>query len=136
MNTITAQPERRPNGTFAPGFGGRPKGSKNKISRDTLNAVQGLSSEAVFKLRERLQDGDMGAIRLILEYTLPKGGRTIDLGTNDPNAITDAAAHGEISPDEAARLAQAVKTVGDAAELQELKRQVEELELIISSIKR
>jgi hypothetical protein len=130
----TTNTGRRPDGTFAPGSGGRQRGSKNKVSRDTLAAVQGLSSEAVSKLAERMRAGDMGAIRLILEYTLPKGGRTIDLETNDPNAIADAAAHGEISPDEAARLAQAVKTVGDAADLRELKRQVEELELLISSL--
>ena len=133
---IATNSGRGPDGKYLPGFGGRPKGAKNKVSRLTLESVQALSSEAVLHLKERMRAGDMGAIRLILEYTLPRGGRTIDLGTSDPNAICDAAAHGDISPDEAARLAQAFKTAGDAAELKEIKRQVEELELLISSLKR
>lgn len=127
---------KKPNGQFAsgPGNPGRRRGSKNAISRNTLTSVQALASEAVAKLAERMRAGDMMAIRMILEATLPKGGRTIDLESNDPNAISDAAMMGEISPDEAARLAQAVKTSGDAAELNELKRQVEELELLITTL--
>ncbi|WP_103729573.1 hypothetical protein [Novosphingobium sp. HII-3] len=125
---------RLANGTFAPGSGGRPRGSKNKVSLTSLKAVQDLSSEAVAKLRERVTAGDMGAIKLVLEYTLPKGGRTVELDSTDPNAIIDAAAMGEISPDEAARLAQATKTASEAAELKDLKRQVEELELLITSL--
>ena len=76
----------------------------------------------------------MGAIKLVLDYTLPRNGRTIELESSDPNALIDAAAMGEISPDEAARLAQAYKTAGDASEMKELKRQVEELELLIGSL--
>jgi hypothetical protein len=137
MMTDTSTTTRRaPDGKFLPGFGGRKRGSRNRVSHNSLVAVQALSSEAVAQLAVRMRAGDMQAIRLILEYTLPRGGRTIELESNDPNAIIDAAAHGEISPDEAARLAQAVKTAGDAAELKELKRQVEELELLISSLKR
>ena len=139
MTEQTATPNngnRAANGQFLKGFGGRKPGSKNKTSKATLQAVQALSSEAVAKLGERMRDGDMNAIKLILEYTLPKGGRTIELDSNDPNAISDAAMMGEISPDEAARLAQSVKTAGDAAELRELKRQVEELELLVSSLKK
>ena len=133
---MTNNATRAANGQFLPGFGGRKLGSKNKTSKATLHAVQALSSEAVAKLGERMRDGDMNAIKLILEYTLPKGGRTIELDSNDPNAISDAAMMGEISPDEAARLAQSIKTAGDAAELRELKRQVEELELLVSSLKK
>lgn len=130
-----ADPRRDANGRWLPGHGpGRQFGSKNKNSRAALVGVQSLAPEAIQKLRERMLEGDMAAIKLILEYTLPKGGRTVDLGSNDPNAITDAMVHGEVSPDEGVRMAQAIKTVGDAAEIKELKRQVEELELLISSL--
>lgn len=127
---------RLPNGRFGPGNpgGGRRIGSRNAVSKQTLTAVQSLASEAVGKLREKMQEGDLTAIKLILQYTLPSGGRLVELETPDPTAIMDAAAMGEISPDEAARLAQAFKTVGDASEVKELKRQVEELELLIGAL--
>ncbi len=131
---MTEQIVRRPNGTFGPGNPGRVRGSKNKVSLASLKAVQDLSSEAIAKLKERVTAGDMTAIKLVLEYTLPKGGRTVELDSSDPNAIIDAAVMGEISPDEAARLAQATKTASEAAELKDLKRQVEELELLITSL--
>jgi hypothetical protein len=133
---IGTQPTRDEHGRWLPGNGGRKRGSKNKTSLATLKAVQDLSSEAVAQLKERLRAGDMGAIKLILSYTLPNGGRVIELDSTDPHAISDAAMMGEISPDEAARLAQAVKTSGDAAELRELKQQVDELEALIASMRK
>lgn len=130
-----ADPRRDAQGRWLPGMApGRKPGSKNKVSQAALAGVQSFAQEAVIQLGERMRQGDMAAIRFILEYCLPRGGRTVDLGSNDPNAIMDAATSGEISPDEAARLAQAAKTVGDAAELKELKKQVEELELLITSM--
>lgn len=134
MTTETIIP-RGPGGQFAPGGPGRLPGTKNRHSLAALQAVQALSSESIAKLKERIEASDMAAIRFVLEYTLPRGGRAIDLGTSDPNAIVDAMAHGDISPDEAARMAQAVKTVGDAAEMKELKKQVEELETIVASLR-
>ncbi len=131
---IDAQTGRAPDGKFLKGFGGRKPGSRNKKSRVTLEAVQALSSEAVGQLQEKVRAGDWAAVRFVLEFTLPKGGRTVELESNDPNAIIDAAAMGEISPEEAARLAQATKTAFDAATVVELKRQVEELELLIGAV--
>lgn len=127
---------RTPDGRFRPGFGGRQKGSRNKISRSTLAGVQALSSEAVGQLAIKMREGDMTAIRYILDYTLPRGGRTIDLDTSQPNTLIDAATSGEISPDEFARIAQGWKTASDAADLKDLKHQVDQLELLISSLKK
>lgn len=127
---------RLPNGRFGPGNpgGGRKLGSQNAVSKNTLTAVQGLASEAVKQLADKMRAGDMTAIRLILQYTLPVGGRLIELETPTADAIIDAAVMGQISPDEAARLAQAFKTASDAAETKELKRQVEELEQLIGGL--
>ena len=121
---------------FAPGNpgGGRRVGSRNAITRQTLTAVQGLASEAVKHLAEKMREGDLSAIKLILQHTLPVGGRLIELDAPDPNAIIDAVSMGDISPDEAAKLSQAFKTASDAAEVKELKRQVEDLELILGSL--
>ena len=79
-------------GRFTPGNPFTRRGSKNKVSRDALTAVQDLSSLAIMRLRERIEAGDMQAIKLTLGYTLPRGGRTIELNTASPLKWADALA--------------------------------------------
>lgn len=130
------EPQRDGGGRFLPGQGGRPRGTKNVVSRNTLTAVQSLSSLAVMKLRERIEAGDMQAIRLCLECTLPRGGRTIDLDTANPMAWADAMAEGEISPTEAATAAQALVRLSEVAEIEELRRRIDELETALPARQR
>jgi hypothetical protein len=125
-------PERGSNGQFLPGHGGRPRGSRNAISRNALVAVQNLSSLAIFKLRERIDSGDMAAIRLCLEFTLPRGGRTIEINSDAPSAWADAMAEGDISPTEAATAAQALVKLNEVGEIVELTKRLTELEALIS----
>lgn len=130
-------PQRDGAGRFKPGQGGRPPGVRNKKPSGALAAIQSLSDEALIQLGQLVREKNFAAIRLVLEYTLPRGGRTVDLdGTADPNELIAAVTTGEISPDEFARIAQGWKTASDAADLKELKQQVEELELLISALKK
>lgn len=125
------------NGRFAPGNagGGRKIGSKDTISHSTLTGVQALASVSVAGLAEKVKSGDWNAIKYVLDMTLPRGGRTIDLnGSANPNDLIEAATTGVISPDEFARMAQAWKSAGDAADLKDLKSQVEALEVLITSM--
>ncbi len=119
-------------GRFTPGNPFTRRGSKNKVSRDALTAVQGLSSLAILRLRERIEAGDMQAIRLTLEYTLPRGGRTIELDTANPLEWADALAHGEVSPAEAATASQALAKLTEIAELDELRKRIDELEGVLA----
>lgn len=121
-------PERRSDGTFAPGSGGRPRNAKNKLSRDALASVQSLASFAILKLRERIDVGDMQAIRLTLEYTLPRNGRTIETDSTDPMAWADLMASGDISPTECATAAQALVKLNEAGEIADLSKRIAELE--------
>lgn len=131
------KPQRDGAGRFKPGQGGRPPGVRNRKPSGALAAIQSLSDEALIQLGQLVRDKNFAAIRLVLEYTLPRGGRTVDLdGTADPNELIAAVTTGEISPDEFARIAQGWKTASDAADLKELKQQVEELELLISALKK
>jgi hypothetical protein len=127
-NPSSWAPERRADGTFAPGHGGRPRGTKNAVSRNALTAVQNLSNLAILKLRERIEAGDMAAIKLCLEFTLPRGGRTIELDTANPTEWADALAHGEVSPTEAAQAAQALVKLNEAGEIAELAKRIAEIE--------
>ena len=126
---------RGPDGRWLAGFGGRPKGSRNKTSTKLLKDVHSLSDDAFEQLATKVRAGEWLAIKLVLDYTLPRAGRTIDLeGTANPNSLIEAVTTGEISPDEFARLAQGWKTVSDAADVKELKQQVEQLELLITAV--
>jgi hypothetical protein len=119
-------------GRFGAGNPGRKPGSKNAVSRNALAAVQSLSSLAILKLRERIEAGDMQAIRLCMEFTLPRGGRTIDLDTANPMAWADAMAEGEISPAEAATAAQALVKLSEVAEIEDLKKRLDEMETALT----
>jgi hypothetical protein len=96
-----------------------------------LKAVQELSPLAILKLRERIEAGDMNAIRLTLEWTLPRGGRSIELDTSSPDAWADALAEGEISPHEAATASQAIIRLNEAGEMAELSKRIAEMEALI-----
>ena len=126
---------RGPDGRWLAGFGGRPKGSRNKTSTKLLKDVHSLADDAFQQLATKVRAGEWAAIKLVLDYTLPRNGRTIDLdGTADPNSLIEAVTTGEISPDEFARIAQGWKTASDVSDVKELKQQVEQLELLITAV--
>lgn len=130
-------PARNERGHFLPGQGGRPPGSRNRKPSMALSAIQSLSDEALRQLGVLVSQGNFAAIRLVLEYTLPRGGRTVDLdGTADPNELIAAVTSGEISPDEFARIAQGWKTAVDAAEMGEIKRQIDDLEQVVAALRK
>ncbi|SFF96977.1 hypothetical protein SAMN05518801_104242 [Novosphingobium sp. CF614] len=125
-------------GQFLPGSGnpGRKPGSRNKASKGAVLRVQGMGDIALDALEEQVRQGNMTAIRIVLDYVLPKGGRPVELDSSDPRAIIDAAANAELSPDEAARLAQAFRSAGEAADLQEIKAQIEEFRAFMDAVKK
>jgi hypothetical protein len=124
-------------GRFKPGQGGRPPGVRNKKPSGALAAIQSLSDEALVQLAALVREKNFAAIRLVLEYTLPRGGRTVHLdGTADPNELIASVTSGEISPDEFARIAQGWKTAAEAADLADIKAQIAELETLVSAMKR
>ena len=130
-------PKRDGSGRFLPGQGGRPPGSRNRKPSGALAAIQSLADEAIIRLGELIRQNNFAAIKMVLEYTLPRGGRTIDLdGTADPNELIAAVTSGEISPDEFARIAQGWKTASDAADLKDIKAQIEELEQLVSAMRK
>lgn len=124
-------------GRIKKGFGGRPKGSRNRASREAVAAVQSLAPQAIEGLRVLLGQFNFAAIKFVLDMTLPRDGRPIDLdATSNPHDIIEAVTSGEISPSEFARITQGMKSALDASELKELKASVDELEQLISAIKK
>lgn len=137
QSTPHIPPEGRgPDGRILPGFGGRMKGSRNKQSRETVAAVQGLAPEAVTSLRTLLRQHSWPATKYVLDQVLPAFGRSIELENSTPEAIISAMSDGSISPTEAAKLATAMSAAMGASELRELKNQVDDLEQLIGVLRK
>lgn len=65
-------PDRRPNGTFLPGQGGRPKGSRNKLGEQFLDDLQSLwATEGAACLKEARDDKPMEFAKMVAGL-LPK----------------------------------------------------------------
>lgn len=123
-------------GRFKKGAPGRKVGSKNVASRTALNAVHDMSSLAIIRLKEQVNESNMRAIELVLNYTLPRGGRTIDLdGSMNPNDVIEAATSGTISPDEFARISQGWKSAAEVSDMADIKAQIAELETIVLALR-
>lgn len=112
---------------------GRPKGSRNKISRDALAAVKGLTDPAIAALRQQVEAGDMRAIAYVLDRVLPKGGRAVELDAADANAVRTALIDGDLTPSEAAELAQALAKLNEIEALATLSDRLSELEAAVAA---
>jgi hypothetical protein len=114
---------------------GRPKGLRDrraalryKLTRQLPDILKTLAAAA--------KGGDIQAARLILERTLPalkSAGETLTLpGADTPasqgRTVLGACAQGDITPDEAATLMQAISAQARVVEVEELAQRVGALE--------
>lgn len=117
-------------GRFAsgPGNTGRPRNSRNAVSRATIKAVTDLFSEAVMVLKMRLAENDLNAAKIVLNIVLPKD-RPIEFGEDiSPATIEAALADGSITPQEAYAAAQSLEKLQAVRDFDDLQRRVEEME--------
>jgi hypothetical protein len=101
------------------------------VSRNALAGVQALAPSAIAKLANLIEAGEMQAIKLVLEYTLPRGGRALELDASDPDAVTNAIVDGDISPDEGDRVASAFGKLAGLRDLETLRQRLDELEAAV-----
>jgi hypothetical protein len=125
--------ERGPGGKFLPGHRlGRPRGSKNRLNADVLDALGDLSSHALAVLKEKLGQHDLKAALYILDRFLPSE-RSVAVGSTDPAAVADALADGLLTPTEAGKAASAIATLANVAEVKELRDRLDEIEALIAA---
>lgn len=124
---------RKPNGQFGPGNAGKPKGARNRLNKQLLDALGDLSSQSIMVLRNALNEGNVRTAMYVLDRFLPTE-RSVEIQSTEPSAWADALANGDLTPGEAAKAAQAMKTLADAAEVREIKTKLEELELMFSAL--
>lgn len=121
-------------GRFAsgPGNTGRPRNSRNAVSRATIKAVTDLFSEAVMVLKNRLAENDLNAAKIVLSIVLPKD-RPIEFGEDiSPATIEAALADGSITPQEAYAAAQSLEKLQSVRDVADLLLRVEELEAALA----
>jgi hypothetical protein len=125
-------------GRFAggPGNTGRPRNSRNAVSRATIKAVTDLFSEAVMVLKNRLAENDLNAAKIVLNIVLPKD-RPIEFGEDiSPATIEAALADGSITPQEAYAAAQSLEKLQQVRDWDDLQRRVQELEQALAERRR
>lgn len=123
---------------------GRPKGSRNKASLIVQSMIEGEAEEIAKKLLEMAKQGEMQAIKMIVERLLPPMKElplNADLsiaGINEASDITasysslfDDVAAGEITLSEAKELANLLEGKRKAIETLEVKARLDELKALI-----
>jgi hypothetical protein len=119
---------------------GRPEGSRNRATIAMQDLLDGEGEAITLKAIKMARAGNETALRLCLERLIaPRRERTVqlslpsDLSTAEGisaavGAILEAVAGGEITPGEAAQLANVLEVRRKAIETQELERRLTELE--------
>jgi len=124
---------------FQPGNPGRREGSRNKATVILDALADGEAEEILRKLVGAAKDGDLKAAEIILSRVWPvRKNRTITLDLPPVltaagvlagvGAVIDAAARAEITPDEAATLANMLELKRRAIETVEIEQRLAALE--------
>jgi hypothetical protein len=123
-------------GRFVKGTGGRPKGSRNKVSIQVDGLLDGEAEKLTRKCIELAMSGDPTALRLCFERIAPvRKGRAIPKlerkeGEGSVEALIRAVLDGEISADEGQSVVDLIESAARAAATQALggmrERQLEQ----------
>ena len=135
-NAAETPPRGRP---FAPGNPGRPKGSRNHITRLVENLIEADAEEITRAAIRRALDGDGAILRALLDRLAPpRRDRTIEIDlprlgdkadvTAITSALVDAVADGTIAPGEAKAIGEVVDVHLRAVELREMEERLRRLE--------
>lgn len=130
---------RNPDGTFAPGNPGRPKGARHKATRAIEDLLEGEAEGLTRKAIEMALDGDTTALRLCLEriapprkdmpvsFTLP-GMKSAQDAAQAAQAVLQAVSDGELTPLEGASVMALVESYRKTLETTELESRIAALE--------
>lgn len=130
---------RNPDGTFAPGNPGKPKGSRHRATQATLQLLDGQAEQITAKALAMALGGDTTALRLCLEriapprrdapvqFDLPKM-ETADDAARGASAILEAVAEGELTPSEGAHVMALIETYRRTLETTEFENRIAALE--------
>lgn len=130
---------RNPDGTFAPGNPGRPKGARHRVTLAVAELLDGEAEALTRKAIELAKDGDMAALRLCLEriapprkdtpvaFDLPKV-ENAEEAAKAARAVLEAVSAGNITPLEGAAVMRLIEEFRRTLETCELEARVTRIE--------
>lgn len=130
---------RNPDGTFAPGNPGKPKGSRHRATQAVERLLDGSSEALTNKAVEMALEGDTAALRLCIERIAPVR-KDVPVSFDLPpmtnaqeaaeaaSAVLKAVADGEMTPLEAASVMSLVEQFRRTLEVTELEGRIAKLE--------
>lgn len=130
---------RNPNGTFAPGNPGRPKGARHKTTLAVEELLDGEAEALTRKAIELAKEGDMAALRLCLERIAPARKDTpvrfylpamtsAKEAADAASAVLAAVSEGEITPLEGASVMALIEQYRRALEASDFEARISALE--------
>ena len=130
---------RNPDGTFAPGNPGKPKGSRHRATKAVEKLLDGQAEVLTEKAVAMALEGDGAALRLCLERIAPPRKDTpvnFDLppmasaqeASQAAGAVLKAVSDGDLTPLEGATVMGLVENYRKALETSELEARIAELE--------
>ncbi len=130
---------RAPDGTFAPGNPGKPKGTRNKATQAVVALLDEQADQITQKAVSMALEGDSAALRLCIEriaparkdapvqFELPKMESAAD-ATDGASAVLSAVSQGELTPAEGAHVMALIETYRRTLETTEIERRITDLE--------
>lgn len=116
-------------GKFLPGSGGRPKNSRNAVSRRAIAEIHTLSDAAMQGLKDNIAAKDQKAIQYVLDRILPAG-RIVEIDAT-ADGITEAIAEGALSISELKEIAAAIGSLKSLSELEQMREEMAELRRLL-----
>lgn len=138
-NNETTTGYQGPDGRFAPGNPGRPKGSRHKVTKAVETLLEGQSEALTQKAVDMALAGDATAMRLCLErvapakkdgpvrFDLPSMGNAQE-AADAAAAVLRAVAEGELTPLEGATVMGLIENYRRVLETSEFEKRIEALE--------
>ena len=131
--------ERNPDGTFATGNPGKPRGTRHRVTRAVEALLEGQSAQLTQKAVEMALEGDSTALRLCIERIAPARKdapisfelppiSTAGEASKASQAVLKAVSEGEITPLEGATVMGLVEQYRRVLETTELERRITALE--------
>jgi len=131
--------ERNPDGTFAHGNPGRPRGARHKVTQAIEAMLEGQQEALTQAAIDKALEGDVTALRLCLDRIAPArkdAPVSFDLPTIETaedaakaaRAILRAIAEGDVTPLEAATVMAVVEQFRRTLETTEIERRITALE--------
>ncbi|UWR30168.1 hypothetical protein K3758_01080 [Sulfitobacter sp. W002] len=131
--------DRNPDGTFAPGNPGKPKGSRHRATQAIEAMLKGQQEALTQAAIHKALEGDVTALRLCLDriaparkdapvsFALPEV-ETAEDAAKAARAILKAIAEGDVTPLEAATVMAVVEQFRRTLETTEIERRITALE--------